>query len=320
MAQIKNVITVTLNPAIDRVLEVGNFQVGHHQKGNLLMRYPAGKAINVSRALAALGRKSIATGFVPHDHMEFYETFLKETCRSRVVCQFLAVRGRLRENITIVDPVLETETHIREEGSPITSDDFTRMQSKLQLLARPETVVCFSGSIPPGLGTDGFVKLVQCCQDAGARVVVDTNGPPLLAMRDMPIWMLKPNRQELAELIGKAIPTEADLYEAALKLTDRAKIVIVTAGADGAYIVTRRARYKGHVNVHPGLVQNTVGCGDCLLAGFLDAWIEGKSLDVSLRRALGTATANAADLGIATFDEQRVAEFETHTQVRPWTQ
>ncbi|XOV74323.1 MAG: 1-phosphofructokinase family hexose kinase [Phycisphaerales bacterium] len=169
------IITITLNPAVDRVMRVERFRVGQHCAAKRTGHYPAGKGVNVSRVLAVLGVRSVATGFVGQRELGMFEEYLEQIGKGRITTQLLVVRGRTRDNITIVDPIDDTETHLRDEGFSVTRDDVVRVSSKVGMLARADSILCFSGSLPPGVCVGDFRSMLHRCDDAGARAVVDTN-------------------------------------------------------------------------------------------------------------------------------------------------
>ncbi len=147
------IVTVTLNPSVDRVIEAPRFAVGSNVRGNVVARYPAGKGVVVSRVLATLGSRSIVTGLIGSEELNYFETFLERVGEGRIITQFLVARGRTRENITVVDPVEDTETHVREIGFEVREDDVVRITSKVGLLAHRGALMVFSGSIPPGVSS-----------------------------------------------------------------------------------------------------------------------------------------------------------------------
>jgi len=362
MSRPNQIITVNLNTAIDRVLEVPQMEIGAHAKGRQISRYPAGKAINVSRALARLKCDSIATGFVGQGEALQFEQFLRSTGPGRIICQLLSVRGQTRENITLIDPVLHTDTHIRDEGFEITDADFHRMMSKLGLLARPNTVMVFSGSLPRGMDVARINMLLMMAMSGGAKVVLDMGGDMLsqligldassggespvdaaagdvvdvsnveaaVELEDNPLWMVKPNQHELAQMLGMSeLKDDKQIVEAALKLARRVRHVVVTMGEAGAWLVQGDQVWRGTVEMDPDRVVNTVGCGDSMLAGLLEGYIchqalaeelsdnsdPGEPLAAILRRGLAAATANALWAGIAEFDLAQVQEIEKLVRV-----
>ena len=301
------IITVTLNPAIDRIMEIAGFQVGGHQRGETVARVPAGKGVNVSRALSELGVASIATGFVGRGQLEEYEASFHN---SLVRPQFLAVEGRTRENVTVIDTTTATETHLRDKGLAPTPADVVRLRNKINLLAKPGRLFVFSGSLPTGVDTAGAVKLIDVAISKGARVAVDGPGELLAALRDRSLWLIKPNRKELAEMVaastggaevggqGDAQPSldDKDILRIASEFTDHVDVVIVSCGAAGGFLLSAQRSLRGRVDFDTTLARSSVGCGDCLLGGFIAARCEGMDEEESYRRALAVATAAAMEV------------------------
>lgn len=306
-------VTVTLNPAIDRVLEVEQFRVGEHIKARRIGWYPAGKGINVARVLATLGTRCVATGFVGRDDLTLFEEFLERVGRGRIVMQLLIVRGRTRENITIMDPIFDTETHIRDEGFAVQTDDVRRIISKVGMLAREETVMVFAGSMSPGVKLGDLRSMLHRCQDEGAKIVVDTSGEAMKIIRAEPVWMIKLNARELGDLTGMKTESEEDVATAGRTLMREAggpaEYVIGTRGAAGAVLVGSDTAVTGKVFVHPGRIANTVGCGDSLLAGLLHGWVRGQNWRDSLAMGVSVATANAVSRTPGTLSISDVDEF-----------
>ena len=350
------IVTVTLNTAIDRVLEVEHFAIGEHLPASEVSRFPAGKGVNLSRGLAQLGRDSIATGFAGAGESSQFEQLLKKGGPGRAVCQLLAVRGATRENITILDPVNHTDTHIRTAGFEATRQDVQRVVSKLGLLAREGAFVVFSGSLPPGMTPLDLDTLIYVALGGGAKVVLDLSGKLLaecssvdlsiIGEEEAPategggsdaapsseqgeatsastsggggrmLWLVKPNRQELAEALGvERIEGEQALLDAGRRLTRRVSWVVLTLGAKGAILFGQEGTWRGWCDVKPDEIVSTVGCGDCMLAGVLDAQASGQPAEQVLRHGIAVATANAMRTGVAEYDTELVREVEGRTHV-----
>jgi len=317
----RRIVTVTLNPAVDRVLEAPNFAVGSHIRGRRVALYPAGKGVNASRVLAILGVRSIATGFIGRGELAMFEEHLEEVGAGRVVCQLLVVRGRTRDNVTIVDPVNDTETHIREDGFEIQSEDVGRIASKLALLAREEAIMVFAGSLPPGVSSSAFAHLIERCAERGADVVVDTSLAGLDELHDQGAWLMKLNREELAAMADAPTQTEEEVIAAASSLTRRSqgrvRHVVATMGADGAVLLGESIAYRARVGVHPGRIVSTVGCGDCLVAGLLAGWIRTGDWKAALLEGVAVATAGAVRREAGFIDPEDAAEFRHVAVVEP---
>jgi 1-phosphofructokinase family hexose kinase len=287
-APFDSAVTVTLNTAIDCVIEVPGFTVGAHQVGRRMLRTPAGKGINVARTLAALGHSCVAAGFVGRDDLDYFETELDE---HRVQPQLLAIDGQTRENVTLIDPENATETHVRDAGFAVTADDVQRLERKLALLAHDGVLVAFCGSLPRNIAAGEFARLVDICLERQALVAVDTEGPVLQAVRDRPLWAVKPNREELAAFMGEVTASDDDLIRVGRALGQTVARVIVSCGAAGGYLFADGGVSRGQVEVDPKKVVSTVGCGDTLLAAFVAAQMEGHDAVEAYRRALAAATA-----------------------------
>ncbi|MCC7407628.1 MAG: hypothetical protein IT442_06125 [Phycisphaeraceae bacterium] len=330
MEVFRSIITVNLNTAIDRVLEVPGLALGAHLAGRRLSRYPAGKGINVTRALATLGRASVATGFVGEGELQAFEEFLDETSHRKAVCQLLSVRGRTRENITLIDPEAHTDIHVREEGYEVTRRDLVRMRSKIGLLARPGTLVIFSGSIPQGMTAEDMRPLIHAASVGGAALALDLGGElarqtieeltaPASASPPQGSWLIKPNAQELVEMLG--VPATNDrhkLLDLVRGLLDRVTWVALTLGAEGAMLISRQGAWSGRLPIPAeagGTALHTVGCGDSMLAGLVDAAADGSEPADMLRHGLACATANTLVPGAATFDPDQVRKFEPLAQI-----
>ena len=314
MTNPSTIVTVAMNPAVDRVIEVPNLSLGDHQIGRLVSRTPAGKGVNVARALSALGMSSLVTGFVGDDCFDEYETFLRE---ASVQGQLLRVAGRTRENITLLDPVRGVDTHIRDAGFEITSEDLVRLRNKLNLLAGDGVMVIYSGSLPPGVSPEAFREMVETTLRAGALVVVDTSGPALTAVADLPLQLVKPNVDELALLVDHPISGDDEIIAAGRALSRTIQTVIVSCGSAGGYVFVAESAMLGQVDLGSRPVVNTVGCGDCLLAGFVVERAKGAPVRDAYRRALAVATAAAVNLNPGEFDPAVVDELTARTAVEP---
>lgn len=310
-------ITVTMNPAIDRVIEIEKFAIGRVSTARLLGWYPGGKGINVARVLAKLGTRCIATGFVGEAELAMFEEHITRVGEGRAVMQLLRVRGQTRTNMTIMDPVMDTETHIREDGFRVYPEDIRRISSKVGMLAREDTVISFGGSMPPGSSLGDFRSMLHVCADQGARVVVDMNEAAMAALREEPLWMVKLNASELAGFSGMPTDSEARSLEAARRVSTlgggMVQNVIVTRGADGALMVGEGLGpdrwLSAKVAVHPARIVNTLGCGDSLLAGVLHEWQRTDSWQDALRMGVATATATAVSREAGTLALEDVREF-----------
>ena len=288
------IVAVALNPALDRILQVPNLEIGSHLRGKLVSIQPAGKAVNVARLLGALSTPCILTGFVGEADRDRFKRSFDET---PVRVEMFEGRGITRENITLVDPERGVETHVRDVGFPVAPEDLERLRKKLAILAGKGSYVLFAGSLPPGMTADDFAVLLEACAEKGAYVAVDSSGPGLEALRGARnLWLVKPNRQELAEIAGREAVEEADIRATAESLRKRIEQVIVTLGPDGAYLFCREGAWRAKPHIDPAAVVKTVGSGDALLAGFVQGHVTGKGPAECLRLGVACGTASTLQM------------------------
>ncbi len=303
------IVTVTLNTAVDRMLSVDGLAIGAHVQARLLHRIPAGKGINVSRALARLGCSSRAAGFVGAGEHEWFNELLRRSGSAMIQPHLTPVDGQTRENITLIDMKSSADLHVRGSGFVVGEAQLLRLAADLARMATPETLFVFSGSMPPGLSPDDFGHLLSDLSKTGAQIVVDTGGETLRTLfgasapwRLRP-WLVKPNAAELSQCLDEPLAEDLPTLAAqAASLRDRATWIAATAGAAGAVLVGPAKRWLA--TRQPGCDEppkvSTVGCGDCFLAGLLAGWPQGPV--AALRQAVAVGSANAAVAGAAEFD------------------
>jgi 1-phosphofructokinase len=294
-----SIVTVTLNPAVDRLLEVDRLVPGEHVVARSLSRTAGGKGVNVSRVLAALEVASIASGFLGRRSREDFAAFLEQPL---VTDAFVMLPGSTRENVTIAERDVARETHLRLPGLAVTAGALEELREKLRSLCRTDGTVIFSGSLPPGIEPGDFGSLIDLCMAAGARVAVDADGPALRAAAGRPLWLIKPNVGELEALVGRPLTTPPEQLGAARELTGRVTWVLLSRGEEGAQLVGGAGVVAARAEVPAARIRNTVGCGDALLGGFVGRLVRTADPPAALRSAVAIATASACHDRTATFE------------------
>jgi len=284
------IVTVTLNPALDRALEVPGFAVGRHAKARLVALVPAGKGVNVARGLAALGAQATACGLVGEGEHEVYRRSLEA---DNVACALTPLAAVTRTNATILDPQSGTTTHLREQGFNVSEGDIKRLRDGLASLVGGGMTVAFSGSLPPGVDAEAFASLLVQCADAGATVVVDSSGEALsAAVETGRVHTIKPNLLELGQCLGGEVQRDEAPVRAA-KLLGKVDTVLLTLGEGGAYAVRAEGAVGMTCRVDGARVRNVVGCGDAFLAGWLYGVEQGGAVEDALRWAVACGAASA---------------------------
>jgi 1-phosphofructokinase len=264
------IVTVTLNPSLDRAVEVEALTRGEVIRATAAHLDPGGKGVNVSRALLANGVPSVAVLPCGGDEGGQLVRLLKA---EGVEVLAVPITGRTRSNITLAEPD-GTVTKVNEPGPAMFRAEFDEIIDRVLTRAGTADWVVLCGSVPPGLPDDAYALLCRRLRTAGIRVAVDTSGPALREAALAGATLLKPNRDELAEVVGAPLPDLAAVVEAAQQLRAwGAQTVLASLGADGAVLVGADGVVTGTSPV--ARPRSTVGAGDALLAGFLAAGAHG---------------------------------------------
>ncbi|MER7573241.1 1-phosphofructokinase [Streptomyces sp. NPDC126514] len=276
------ILTVTPNPSLDRTYEVPSLERGEVIRATGERMDPGGKGVNVSRAVAAAGRRTVAVlplGGAP----------------GALVAQLLAVKdievtavriaGVTRSNIALAetDGVL---TKINAPGPELTAAEQELLLETVREQSPDADWIACCGSLPRGLAPEWYADVVARAHAGGARIALDTSGRALLeALRERPD-VVKPNAEELAEAVGRPLSTVGDAVKAAEELREMgARAVLASLGADGQLLVDGAGTWFGSARVD--VVRSNVGAGDSSLAGFLIAGGSGP-------QALASAVAHGA--------------------------
>ena len=288
-----SIITIGLSPAWDVTCRGRNLDWGLHQVIDEQTILPAGKALNVSKALALVGQRSIAAGLWGRDDHEQMLTAAKSLWPS-VRVKMTAVAAPTRKNITIIDSAGNKEMHLRNKSRLASAKTLKKLRAGLKAIVSKGSVCVFAGSMPDSELLGEVIGTVELCKNRGAKVVLDTSGYPFTEIVNSgSVWLIKPNVAELCELLDEQVKDgPVSLAKAGRKLLDKVEIVLISRGAKGGLVVTKDGAWQGRC-VDRAKVFSTVGCGDFLLAGFLKALEDGSGTDLALKTAIKVATARA---------------------------
>jgi len=293
MTGIRKIVTVGLCPSWDMVCRFEGIEWGQHKLADSVTCIPAGKALNISAALAWTGCRSTAAGLWGRDDYEQMRRAMREL-RGLVRVRMTPVAGRTRRNVTVIDTARGREMHLRFRCELVSRAATRRLWAQLKSLVARGSVCVFAGRMPGEEFLPDLVRMVGDCRSRGAMVVLDTYGEALRRMVDTGcVWLIKPNVAELRELLGEEVADRpASLARAARRLLGLVDIVLVSRGAKGAIVVTVAGAWQGRAR-RPEPVLSTVGCGDYLLGGFLGALKQKPDAASALKTALKVATAKA---------------------------
>ncbi|MBK5995833.1 1-phosphofructokinase, partial [Streptomyces sp. MBT58] len=276
------ILTVTPNPSLDRTYELPELVRGTVLRATADRVDPGGKGVNVSRAVAAAGHRTVAVAPMGGPEGALLARLLGE---HGIEAAGVPVTGSTRINITLVEPD-STLTKINAAGPELSAAEAEDVLEAVRTRAAAADWIACCGSLPRGLPPQWYAELVARSHRAGTRIALDTSGPALTAaLREGPD-VIKPNTQELAEAVGRPLATVGDALKAAEELRARgARSVLASLGADGQLLVEASGAYFATARVET--VRSNVGAGDASLAGFLTAGGQGPG-------ALASAVAHGA--------------------------
>ena len=288
------IYTVTLNPSLDYVVDVDDFELGRTNRAVSERLYAGGKGINVSFVLKNLGFESTALGF----SAGFTGEEIKKQIQERGITENLitVLNGQSRINIKLRG---QQETEINGMGPDIEKEHIQQLLKKLSVLS-PGDYLILAGSVPMKINDTIYYDILKTLDKKGIKAVVDTTGDLLLNVLKYHPFLIKPNIHELSELFSTEIKTKEDVVQYGLKLQDMgAQNVIVSMAGDGAVFICENGEiYKSEAP--KGVVKNSVGAGDSMVAGFLAGYMEHASYEEAFQTAVAAGSASAFSEHLAT--------------------
>ncbi len=282
------IITVTLNPALDKTVILPGFAVNTVNRVSATRLDPGGKGINVSKVVKALGGKTLVLGVLGGAAGGYIQASMDEMS----LPNDMVLTGEVtRTNIKIIDPLLQTNTDINEAGSPVTEATLEAVWHKLTRAVKAGDTVVFAGKNPPGMSDSRLAEWVTRLHGMNVYTCVDTVGEPMREAIKAQPDIIKPNREELSELLGRRLVTDTDVLAGARELVDRGVgLVAASMGSEGAVFVTRNQAFRGYAPKVP--VVSVVGAGDAMMASLAYYIAAGCSLEESARRSIAVSAAS----------------------------
>ena len=293
------ITTITLNVAVDKAYVIGKLTDHTVMRVNRCTNTAGGKGLNVAKVVHLCGEEVQATGFVGGFNGAYVEDMLK---KQNIPSRFVHVQGETRSCINVLDEDGES-TEFLEPGEPIRPEEVQEFLDQFDDIIADSSVVTISGSVPKGVDVTMYAKLIEKIKAQGKKVVLDTSGALLKESIKACPTMVKPNTDEIEDLLGIKVNNHKDLVEGAKKLHEMGiPVVVVSLGGDGALVVSDEGVFRGQP---PKIeVVNTVGCGDSMTAAFAVAFARGLSVQEALRYAIAVSAANAMTMETGSFREE----------------
>ncbi|OYQ32089.1 phosphofructokinase [Flavobacterium cyanobacteriorum] len=297
----KTVLTITLNPAIDKSTIVEGIKPEKKLRCLQPVYEPGGGGINVSRGLIRLGITSSAL-FTSGGRAG---ALLESLVDSEGICAIpFRIEGETRENFTVVDSATNEQYRFGMPGAGITDGEAGQLSRKILAQKPTPDIAVISGSLPPGISKGFLSNLINSLKQQHSKVILDTSGDALKESLDAGVYLIKPNLGELSRLSGRGELDNDSADEAAKELIEagKAEVVVVSMGPQGAYVVT--AAQSIHVPAPSVKKRSSVGAGDSMVAGMVSIMAQGGSLADMARMGVACGTAATMNPGTTLFKKE----------------
>jgi 1-phosphofructokinase family hexose kinase len=299
------IITVTLNAALDKTLEVPNFTPGRRHRTVDQTTMPGGKGVNIARAIKRLGQPVIATGLAGGaTGTRIVEALNDES----ILNDFVRIYDESRTNTAVLDPTTGLHTEINERGPAVSAQEMELFREKLLYLAQGASICVFAGSLPRGVDNDVYQSLIRDVRRVGAATIIDSDGEPLrMSMRAEPD-LVSPNELEAEELAGHEFNDDDDRAHAVREMTRMGAREAIMTVSDGCFaqITEEGANTMYRARVDEQEARSTIGSGDAFLAGYVAARYGGRSGSDCLRFAVACGAESTQHFGAGVVDPDKV--------------
>lgn len=288
------ILTVALNPSIDRRYFINNFEVGKSYKAYEVEYTPGGDGLNVAKIIKTFNEPIKVTGFCGGRSGEYVKESLD--CLG-IEHEFTNINNETRSRIAVLSN-FGIQTEIIERSPSISSEEVLEFYQLYRKLVRDADIICASGDLPRGLPVDIYRDLIVMAKEEGKKFILDTSGAALkLGIKASP-FLIRVNRNELEELMGFIMTSETEMVRAAKYIVENGvKIVVLSLGKTGALVLNGDYYYR--VKVPSVEVVNSSGAGSAMVAGFAVSLFRDYDFEYILKIAAACGAANAmeADAG-----------------------
>ncbi len=298
-----DIVTLTINPAIDIFVSVDHVEPTLKLRCSALKRDPGGGGINVARVAHRLGSNVVAIYPVGGAIGKLLQRLVEREGIDSIVTPS---HVETRENFTAFETDSGNQFRFVLPGSALHRAEWEACLERLVSLPDKPKFVVASGSVPPGVPDDFFARVAREAKRHGARTVVDTSGPALVAALDEGVTLFKPNLDELGRLVGRTLAGDAACIAACrdLIVSGRTEAVALTLGDKGALLVTAKRVWKaGPLDIE---VLSTVGAGDSFVGGMVSALAAGKPIEEAFRTGVAAGSAAVMSPGTELCSEEDV--------------
>ena len=287
------IITLTLNPAIDKSTIVESLVPEKKLKCSQPKFEPGGGGINISRAIQRMGGESTAV-YMSGGYSGMYFNQLLEA--EKINIKPISCKEQTRENLIVFEQSSGKQYRFGMPGPTIAKEEWEQVLDIIKEAVGIEFLVA-SGSIPTGVAPDIFSRLSQIAHEKNIKFIADTSGEALQHAMHEGLFLIKPNLNELSSIVGKQELSIEEVPLVAKKFMEsgKCKYMVVSLGASGAILVTS----DECVHMIPPKVNSisTVGAGDSMVAGITFNLSKGKNIHDAVKYGIACGTAATLNPG-----------------------
>ncbi len=284
------IITVTLNPALDKTITLNGLSVGNVNRAINTRQDIGGKGINVSKVLKNFYVDSLCTGFLGGN---LESVFIQDLKKRELSNEFIHIENETRTNIKIVDSLSNTNTDINEPGPNITEYELGAFINKFKSICNEGDIVVLSGGVSPSLPKNIYLQLTEIAKEKKSLVILDADGELLEQGIKARPDIIKPNNHELQKLLNLSDDFDESIISAAKQLNSQGiSKIMISLGEKGGLFVTKNGVYKCQGLKVP--VKSTVGAGDSMVAAIVYSLLNNYSDEETLKFATACGAASVA--------------------------
>jgi len=282
--------TVTLNPALDVILELDDLKLNQYNEVNSAKIYAGGKGINVSKAVRACGRETIAIGFLGGGRGRMIEEELR---KYGITTNFWHIENKTRSNTIIYDKKHHQHTLLSEKGPKITEYDLEMILSIFYRIMSQSKIVTLSGSTPPGVPVNIYATMIEIARERGVRAILNASGEQFAKGLEKKPFLAKPDIRKSNKVFDIEIDSLDNAVKAAKEIIERgAELSVVSLEQEKDVFATKNNLWFSESTHHQ--IVNLIGAGDALVAGLAVALSEDEySIDEAIKFSMSCALASA---------------------------
>ncbi|MDI6822481.1 MAG: 1-phosphofructokinase family hexose kinase [Actinomycetota bacterium] len=304
------ITTVTLNPAVDKILRVRGLRSNRLNRAEVLMTTAGGKGVNVSYLLQAMGSEAIAMGFVGGTSGQFLEEELR---KAGITTSFVHIAEETRTNYIVLDEARHTQTQINERGPLVSIEEIQEFEGTFKRVLSRSEMVIIAGSLPQGVEPEICAELITMARERGIKTILNTTEPALIRGLEAQPFLVKPDIRATDQFMGVRLNSNRRRLEVAQRILAKGvQVVVIGSNYINHIVVTPEQIWEASA---PGVeIVSRVGVGDAMIGGMAFVLAKGGVIDEAIRLGM------AASIAVVRKVENRIESRQEVEQFLDWVQ